>query len=389
MQKFDVVIIGGGAAGLACAVKFKKLNGSLSVMIVEAGERLGKKIAASGNGQGNISNKDLSAAHYHGTFAPFAEKLISGGEYSAEKFFDFPLFCDEAGRIYPAGRQASAVCDFFIHEIKKLDIAVALSKRVVSINKNLEISCSDGEKFFARRVLLCAGGKAQKQFNTDGSGYKLASLVGHSHMPLYPSLVQLKCAQNVKPLRGIRAECGLTVCCGGKELTKTRGDVIFTDYGISGNAVFYASSYCTDRQNVQVVLEFLPDIPKDRIEEYVLRRIQGGYEPAELLGGTLHNSLARYIMRGCTPNAEEIANAVKSFKLDIVGSLGWNYAQVTKGGIPQAEVGEDLQSKLVKGLYFAGEILDLDGDCGGYNLHFAFASGVHAAIKIEESLKND
>ncbi len=387
MDIFDVAVVGGGAAGLACAVRLKELNSKLAVVIMEAGERLGKKIAATGNGQGNLSNADMTPTHYHGSCAPIARKLCQSDEVNPLELFDFLTVCDKSGRIYPAGKQASAISDCLIKMVKELGVKVICGTPVTAISKNLQLTLKGGNVIKAGRVLLATGGKAQKQFLTDGSAYSLATKLGHSLTPLYPSLVQLKCAGGFKQLKGIRADCKVTVFAEGERLATVAGDVIFTDYGLSGNAIFYASAYCTGKKGVSLSIEFLPDIPQGQIAQIVQKRKSGGYPDSELLGGTLHNSLGRELIKRCSvKDAQTIASMVKNFPVTVEGSLGWDYAQVTKGGIPNAEITENLESKIVNGLYFAGEVLDVDGDCGGYNLHFAFASGIYAAECINQGI---
>ncbi|MGN0805735.1 MAG: aminoacetone oxidase family FAD-binding enzyme [Candidatus Coproplasma sp.] len=388
MEIYDVAVVGGGAAGLACAARLKELNKNLSVVIAEAGERLGKKIAATGNGQGNLSNADMSHKHYHGGCAHLAKTLCEESSVNPLSLFDFLTVCDRSGRIYPAGKQASAISDSLIKRVKELGVKVLCSSPVTSISKNLTLTLKGGTILKAKKVLLSTGGKAQKQFLTDGSAYSLATSLGHSLTPLYPSLVQLKCVGGFKQLKGIRSECRVTVFnSDGEKLVTCEGDVIFTDYGLSGNAIFYASAYCTGEKGVTLSIEFLPDVAKEDIVKIIKKRQSCGYAEGELLGGTLHNALGREIIKRCKYNdAEAIANTVKNFTVSVEGSLGFDYAQVTKGGINSAEITEKLESKIVKGLYFAGEILDIDGDCGGYNLHFAFASGMYAAECINQSI---
>lgn len=388
MEIYDVAIIGGGAAGLACAIRLKQLNKNLSVIIVEAGERLGKKIAATGNGQGNLSNADMTVKHYHGSVAHLAKTLCEDGAVNPLTLFDFITICDKVGRMYPAGKQASAISDSLIKGVNSLGVKTLCSSPVVSISKNLTLTLKNNTQIKAKKVLIATGGKAQKQFLTDGSAYTLATSLGHALTPLYPSLVQLKCTGGFKQLKGIRSECRVTAYnSSGKKLVTTEGDVIFTDYGLSGNAIFYASAYCTGQKGVTLSIEFLPEISKQDIVEIIKKRQALGYGESELLGGTLHNALGREIIKRCkNKSAEGIAEMVKSFPVTVEGSLGFDYAQVTKGGIPGSEITQNLESKIINGLYFAGEILDVDGDCGGYNLHFAFASGMYAAECINQSI---
>ena len=266
----------------------------------------------------------------------------------------------------------------------------ALTKaEVTSISNGFKLTLSDGRALSAKRVVLAFGGKAQKQFGTDGSAYSLARSLGHSTTELTPAIMQLKCeTQHIKTLKGIRAECRVSAYGkNGNKLCQTSGDVIFTDYGVSGNAVFYASSYIAGEDGAYLSLEFIPTFSQKEVERNIRTKIERGYPQSELLSGTLHNQIGRAIIRRCnSSDPAVIAQTVKNFTLPVVGSLGFDYAQVTKGGIPSKEVGEDLQSKLINGLYFAGEALDVDGDCGGYNLTWAFVSGMHVAKNIITSL---
>lgn len=392
MQKYDVAIIGGGASGLACAVGIKERDKNLSVVILEKGERAGRKIAASGNGQGNVSNVDLSASHYHGSGAFLAEKLCCSELYNPLELFDFLFINDKLGRIYPAGKQGSALSDCLLKKVKEAGVDLVLSTSVESVERGYKLSLSDGNTILADRLVMSAGGAAQKQFGTDGSAYNLVKSLGHTVTPVSPSLVQLRCdTRHIKTLKGIRAECKVTAYgADGKILGVAEGDVIFTDYGVSGNAVFYVSAYCSGEENVTLSLEFLPEISVGQIENDVRNKIEKGYPQSELLCGTLHNQLGRAIMRrcgGCDPRT--VAQTVKNFTLKAEGSLGFDYAQVTRGGVPACEVDENLQSRLAPNLYFAGEILDVDGDCGGYNLTWAFCSGMHAAKSIVNSFDTD
>lgn len=392
MQKYDIAVIGGGASGLACAVRLKELDKNLSVVIIEKGERAGKKIAASGNGQGNVSNVDLGAEHYHGSCAFLAEKLCSERLYNPLEIFDFLFASDRLGRIYPAGKQGSALSDCLLRKVENLGIELKLATEVTEITKGFSLTLLNGEKLLASRVVLAAGGKAQKQFGTDGGGYVLAQSLGHTVTPLYPSLVQLKCdTRYIKTLKGIRTECKVTALSEkGDILGTATGDVIFTDYGVSGNAIFYVSAYCAGVDKVTLSLEFLPDISEEQIIADVENKRAKGYPQSELLCGTLHNQVGRAVMRRCESNdARTVARTVKNFTLAVDGSLGFDYAQVTKGGVPASEIDDKLQSKVVPNLYLTGEVLDVDGDCGGYNLTWALVSGMHAAKSIANSLNTD
>lgn len=381
-MNYDVAVIGGGASGLACAVRLAESGKKLNIAIIEACDRLGKKLAATGNGQGNISNADMTPSHYYGSGAFLAQKIACADPYAGSRLFDCLFSADEKGRIYPSGRQASALTDCFIRKLNnKADIY--LSTKVINIEKGLYLSLSDGRKLNAKYVIFCAGGKAQKQFKTDGTAYNLITKFGHKVTPLYPSLVQLKTdTKYIKSLKGIRADCAVSAVVNGKIVKTVRGDVIFTEYGISGNAVFSVSPLITDKPDAAVSIEFLPDVAPALISQNIEQRRKAGFDERELLSGTLHNTLGRAVIARAKAENADIVKTLKNFTLPVTGTLGFDYAQVTRGGIDFDGVTEELESRFVKNLFFAGEVLDVDGDCGGYNLQWAFTSGVAAAEAV-------
>lgn len=380
----DVAIIGGGASGLAAAALLCRTT-KLDIALIEGGGRLGKKLAASGNGQGNISNAHISAQNYHGSGAARAYDIISCFGKVYERLFYGRFTCDERGRIYPAGRQASALSDCLIAEVRRGGVNVLTGARVVSLEKGGQfvLRLSDGSSMTAKYVVMCVGGKAQKQFGTDGSSYALARAFGHRITPLFPSLVQLKTdVAHIKTLRGIRADCNLrAVAEDGGEMS-ARGDVIFTDYGVSGNAVFSVSPVFAGSRG-KICIGFAPGISEEELAADIRLKQSLGYERSEVLALTLNNQIGRAIVRRAgSGDAAVIAHTAKNFTLEVNGTLGFDYAQVTRGGVDMSDVNDDLESALCPGLFFAGEVLDVDGDCGGYNLTWAFASAARVAEAI-------
>ena len=240
---------------------------------------------------------------------------------------------------------------------------------------------------------MCTGGKAAKNFGSDGNGYALAKSFGHSVTDLYPSLVQLKTeTAPIRGLKGIRVEADVSAYEGREKLGKDCGDVIFTDYGVSGDAIFRLSAFLSDRAekgDVVLSLAFLPEVQEAELVRILENKQKSGVFPeGELLCGILNNQLGRAVMRRCDPNPKSVAAGIKNFTLRVSGTLGFDYAQVTKGGIRLTETDATLQSRLVKGLYFAGEILDVDGECGGYNLQWAYTSARLVADALNERRKD-
>ncbi|MBD5636489.1 MAG: aminoacetone oxidase family FAD-binding enzyme [Clostridia bacterium] len=362
-----IAIIGGGAAGMACAVLLARKG--YSVTILERGERLGRKLAATGNGQGNVTNTDMGASHYFSDDNEKVGRLLSRfGYQDTVRFLESMggiFLPDSRGRVYPAGRQASAVVDLFRFELERLHVEICLKTQVKKIAyKGGFLLEWEGGHINADAVVLTAGGKAAPKFLTDGTAYALVKDFGHVPTPLEPSLVRLKCDRDIaKRLRGIRIDSGLKVIRAGKEIYETRGDTLFTDSGISGDAVFRASAHA--KAGDQILLDFLPDISYERAREVVTEK--GLY-------CVVNNGLARVLEYVAKGDKGRIAELLKAFPLTVEGKEGFSEAQVTKGGIRLSETDENLMSRFQKGLYFAGEILNADGECGGYNLQWAFTS---------------
>ncbi len=397
MESAETIIIGGGAAGLTAALALNK-----KTIVLERGARVGRKLSATGNGQGNVGNLDINESRYF-TFGE--RRLISScmqkfPQTEILAFFEklgFMFCSDDRGRIYPASRQASSITDLIRYRLETdQNKKVITGAFVTDITKKGEYftvtALADGEKrlFSAKNVILCAGGKAAKNFGSDGNGYSLAEKFGHTATGLFPSLVQLKTeTKDIKTLKGQRVGAVVAAYCDNKQIAREKGDVIFTDYGVSGDAVFRISAFVCDKidRKVTLSLDLMPDCEIEKLVSALRERAANKAIPAgEMLCGILSNTLGRAVIkRAGTQNPVAVAQTIKNFTLEVTGTAGFDYAQVTKGGIRLSEVGADMQSKKCPGLYFAGEILDVDGQCGGYNLQWAFSSALTAA----ESINND
>ncbi len=435
-KAYRAIVIGGGAAGLFFAAKY----GDENTLILERGERVGRKLSATGGGWGNVTNENASK---------FAEKLF----YFTSEISEMPkirgaveqfppealrgffsslgvlTFADERGRVYPLSRQASSLTDCLRREAARrgaeiktgeyvcgvsvlpndlknsaTNTATNTTKNPKKIGARFEVKTQSGGVYFGENILICTGGKAAKNFGSDGNGYEIAKSFGHTISPVSPALVQLKCAEKeLRALKGIRVFDGsLGLYSGGKEIARELGDILFADFGVSGDGAFKISSYLPQTfpaKACEIKIDFLPEVSEKDLETAILKKLTR-YESVgaeELAGGLLNNRagavIAGRVKKNLAKNqgagrddkialAAAMAKEIKSFVLTVTGTLGFDYAQVTKGGVKLSEVDENMQSLKQPGAYFAGEILNADGACGGYNLQWAFSSACAAGEAI-------
>ena len=365
-----IAVIGGGAAGMACAVMLARGGGS--VLLLERGERLGRKLSATGNGQGNVTNTHVSPERYFSDdMQKTADVLARFSWEDAVRFLESMggvFLPDARGRVYPAGRQASAVTDLFRRELSRLGVEVRTGARVTAISReggSFRLAWEGGGEC-AERVVFAAGGCAAPKFGTDGTAFALVRPFGHTVAPLSPVLVRLRTdPAEVRGWKGIRVDAGLKVFRGGEERFSCRGDVLFTENGVSGDAVFRASSYAEKGDTLAV--DFVPDVSAGRLAAAAGEGEQG-------LLCIVNNGLGRQLYRRAGGVRERVLRLLKAYPLTVAGRMGFDCAQATRGGVPLGETDGGLMSLFCRGLYFAGEALNVDGECGGYNLHWAWAS---------------
>lgn len=393
----QTAIIGGGASGLFLA---SMLDGKTTA-VFERGERVGKKLSATGNGQGNISNLQVEEGGYF-SHTPSGETLARTlvkryGLQSLKSHLQklgLLLTTDDRKRLYPAGKQASAITDALRFYLAEQGTSLYTGIKIDKIERTKDGFCliSGEDKYYAETVVLCTGGKAGKHFGTDGNGYRLAQAFGHTITPLYPALVQLKTqTADIKTLKGIRVS---PACVSAEYEGKKKslvGDLLFTEYGVSGDVIFRLSSFIADKieRGVKLYINFLPEFTNEEIATAVKgKRARYPEMPfGELLCGIVNNQVGRAVAKKSGEDIDKAIALLQAFPIEITGSLGFDYAQVTKGGITISEVDENLQSKKVQGLYFAGEILDIDGECGGYNIQWAYSSACTVANAINEKAR--
>ncbi len=403
MEKiYKVAIVGGGASGLSAAVMLsEKLGGD--VIVLERTNRVGKKITVTGNGRGNLTNKNISADNYHaaeGDAPSFVRDALSSfGAEQAEKFLKSLglILTEENGRVYPASFQASSALDLIRLKLACTGAEVRTDFQVTDVHmgNNAILTSQSGERVIAENVILAAGGMARKEFGTDGAAYSLARKAGHTITGCSPALVQLKTDHSdIRQLKGIRQEVMLTLLDGNMPITCEKGDVLFTEFGVSGDAVFRVSSHLSKCRRPELSIEFLPDVSEYVLAAELAQKVQiADYLTAgDLLTGVVNKQAGRAIVAraGIDPNekcrkshVKPVIDVLKDFRLQVLGTLGFQYAQVTRGGIRLREIdSHTMRSKFNKNLYFAGEIMDIDGDCGGYNLHWAFATAYAISREI-------
>lgn len=391
-----VTVIGGGAAGMMAALTAAREGHQ--VTLLERQNRVGKKLLATGNGRCNLTNLNLTARYYHGAPSAFiAPALDAFGPAEAIEFFQslgLLTVAEDSGRVYPLSDQAGSVVDVlrFALEAAGVNLRTEFDVTAVKATKTGFKVTSDSESVLSDKLIICCGGLAGTKLGGTKSGYELLQSMGHRVSKLYPVLVQLKTDNTwVRSLKGVRADAAVTLTREGVVLAESAGEVQFADYGISGPAVFEISrAACSEKGALSVHLDLLRNMDFAQVEDVITRRCRS--MPAltleNLLTGVVHNRLGRTVLRyaGYDLNApvsslksgdvKKIAAALGNFTLPITGNLGFDGAQVTAGGILTDDFNpQTMESRLVPGLYAAGEVLDVDGDCGGYNLQWAWASG--------------
>lgn len=409
-MKQTILVIGGGAAGMMAAIHAARADAQ--VTILEHMDRIGKKILSTGNGKCNLTNVAQLPEYYRSSTSGFAFSVIE--RYTAERTMDFfqelgILPKSKGGYIYPNSEQASAVLDVLRMELEHRGVETICSCHVTEIRvkgKAFQIHTSLGT-YQADAVILAAGSKAAPVTGSDGSGYDLAKRMGHRIVPVLPALVQLCCQEkHYKQLSGIRTEAKLTLLVDGKEVAQETGELQLTDYGISGIPTFQISRFASEglyrKLPVKVRIDFLPGMDSRQAKEmFFLRMEQMGYKTwEEWMTGLLNKKLALVLLKLADIRPDQVTGKTERSKCDMLLSLLKTYetviastkpyenAQVCCGGVDCKEIDPGtMESRLVKGLYLAGEIVDVDGICGGYNLQWAWSSGAIAGMAAAEKRK--
>jgi len=411
-NKFDVIIVGAGASGLTAAVEAARAGAS--VLVLEKNHVPGRKVLSTGSGKCNFSNSKITPAAYHGGGAAFLKKAFAA-QPPAEVLSFFKglglLWTEgEKGRLFPRSLKAQDVVNVLLHELDFLNVPIHTLTEALSVavgKDGFSVECARvqpkwekkpaaGEKtiYRADRLILAAGGASYPQIGGGAGGYAMLRTLGHTVSPLSPAIVPLKVkGAHTKELDGVRLDAALTLRSGSRPVLRTEGELLFTAYGVSGPAVLdlsRAALAALQEGPAFIEADLMPDLKPAELEQLLLERSVAfdGRAFAHFATGLINEKVMRaaaaragIAWSSITPPdcARGLASALKSFTLEVEGSLGFEDAMVTSGGCAPAEVdAASFASKKVKGLYVTGELLDIDGDSGGFNLHLAWTSGLLA-----------
>ncbi len=419
-MQYDAAIIGGGAAGLAAAVflgrECRRQGLRARILLLEKGPRVGKKLLATGNGTCNLTNTGATPARYHGKdpafVRPALEKFPPGETMRFFASIGVECAARPDGRVYPLPAQAAAVLDCLRLEAAALGVEERCSAAVKALRPvdNGFILTLEGAMLRARQVLVCCGGAAAPALGGGNDGYALLESLGHARTPLFPSIVQLKTDTTfLRALKGVRVDGTATICLEGRPLASETNEILFAEYGLSGPAVMQISRPAAAwvqagrHGRLETVLDLLPSLKAEETRACLAaRRALPDRTLENYLTGLLQKRLGQTLLRAAgfslsAPAAGltdadvcRLAGMAKGWRIAITGTKGFDSAQVTAGGTATAGFDPQTMASLrVKGLYAAGEVLDIDGDCGGFNLQWAWASAFAAATAMAAALGGD
>ncbi len=391
-----VLVIGGGASGMLAALTASE-DPANTVTLLERQSRLGRKLLATGNGRCNLSNIHASPEHYHGADPDFVRTALSRFSVADTLAYFRRLglltVTEPSGKVYPFSDQAGSVVDVLRFALTQRGVDVRCGCEVLSLGKKARgfQAKTAEEAFYGDKVILACGGLAGGKLGGTDWGYRLLGAMGHTRTALRPCLVQIRTDSSVThSLKGVRADAGITLKRNGHVVAKNTGEVQFTDFGISGPAIFELSGEIETGTEQVLLLDLLRPWTEDDLTDLLCARQKELPDlPAqELLTGILHNRLGKVVLKlsgtSLPETAKEfthtdlvrIVHTVKFFPMTVTGVMGLEQAQVTGGGVPTSEFRADtLESRLCPGIFATGEVLDIDGDCGGYNLQWAWSSG--------------
>lgn len=413
MIHHDLIIIGGGASGLIAAIIAKDLG--KDVAIIEATDRIGKKILTTGNGRCNISNSNINSPfkNFHSENTDFFANVLNNFTVEDTKnlflSLGLPITELENGKMFPKSLQASSVIDIFRMSLDDKNIPLYTSCKVINIEKSKKFTIhTNNEEFYefsCKKLILSCGGKSAPKTGSDGSGFKLSKLLGHNIIEPLPGIVQLKLDYPyLKALSGIKFDGSASIIIDDNIVRTEKGEILFTDYGISGPPILQLSSYASKalykNKNVKISIDMFPNETKEDIENFIYSHfsIFNYREISSCLIGVVNKKMISTLLKDigikdvhtCCSELDWkyisiLISRLKNWQFKCTGTNGFSNAQVTLGGVNTKEINNiTLESKIVKDLYFCGEIMDVHGDCGGFNLQWAWSSGYLAGTSASQ-----
>lgn len=408
MEKANVIVIGGGASGMMAAITAAR-EGS-KVTILEHMDRVGKKILSTGNGRCNYTNTNQDLSNYHSSDMSFVENILGQfNNFQTLKFFDRlgVLSKNRDGYIYPYSNQASTILDVLRMELFALNVNVetAVTIKMIEKRKQTFVVHAMHKDYEAESLIIATGSKAAPASGSDGSGYEYATRFGHVIVPVVPALVQLRSDNKVfKSISGVRCEANVSLFVDGLPVAEDTGELQLTDYGISGIPVFQISRFASRalyaKKRVTVYIDFFPEYEYQNLMKILNQRLKNNKERTieDALIGMINKKLITMFIKESGINLgtkcgfitekgiKSLVNTMNNFKVGIIGTNSFDNAQTCAGGVEVNQLNPyTLESNYVKGLFFAGEIIDVDGACGGYNLQWAWSTGYvagkNAALK--------
>lgn len=399
--KRRVVVVGGGAAGMIAAISARRLGAD--VTILEKNPRVGKKILATGNGRCNFTNINTDITYYHGSDPEFAHSVL--GDFTVDdtiRFFEklgITHKVEELGKVFPMSDQASSILDVLLYELNDLGVNIvcdACVKDIIREKDEFIFVLGNGSSYRGDRAILTTGGKAMPASGSDGNGYGLAEKLGHSAVDVFPALVQLMLEGSFfKRISGVKFVGTAEVIHKNKAIVQDRGDILFADYGISGPPILQISRKAGELikagEEVYLKIMIMDMLSKDELKRLLHKRFQTAPgKPIDFsLVGLINKRLIPVVLQEAgisdvkrsvadltVQEKDGIREILTDWRFKIKRTKGWSSAQVTAGGVDTKEINQHtMESEKVKGLFFAGEILDIDGQCGGFNLQWAWSSG--------------
>ena len=403
MKSKKLAVIGGGASGVCAAIEAKYCDSTIDVTIFERMPKLMKKILATGNGRCNFTNESLSPSHFYGDTL-FLRRVLTSTYADTENYFRTLglLTYSEDGRIYPRSQQATSLRDILEEKLKELSVTTKTDYAVTELKKLKNGFSVNGEYFDG--VIIAGGGKASPVQGSDGSCYKLLNAMGHSATDLYPALCGLTTKDKaLNSLKGVRAEGKASLYSNSTLLGEESGEIQFTDKGISGIPIMNLSHLCKSNKDLSLVIDLCENISFTELCEH-LSLVKGDSPDREcemVLNGLVNSKLGFAVLNKSGIKAHTkikelnklqintLCETLKGLTFDITGTRGFDVAQITCGGIKTEEIDPcTMMSRLVDGLFVCGEILDIHGDCGGFNLHLAWTTGRIAGNGAAEHIMN-